>query len=102
MKPITPDTLVKTVPHEIIGATNSLIQERWDGEQSRFTLEELRARVAELHPTDDPHRDKNWFESKSYDVEPLFRTYGWSAEFDKSGYNESYDSYFIFKRGDKS
>jgi hypothetical protein len=37
--------------------------------------------------------NKHWF-----DIEDIYRKAGWAVEFDKPGYNESYESFFVFKK----
>lgn len=32
------------------------------------------------------------------DVEQAYREYGWNVKYDKPGFNESYESFFIFKK----
>ena len=38
------------------------------------------------------------FDNHYLDIEPAYRNAGWKVEFDKPGYNETYDSYFVFSK----
>ena len=36
------------------------------------------------------------FDNHWLDVEDLYRKNGWKVDYDKPGYNESYNAYFVF------
>jgi len=38
------------------------------------------------------------FENGWLDVEPIYREVGWNVEYDKPGYNETYEASFKFTR----
>ena len=38
------------------------------------------------------------FENHWLDVEPLYRSAGWEVKYDRPGYNESYEAYFVFTK----
>lgn len=97
-KPLSPKDVesakTERVPPQIIEAANELIAERWDGHEARFTLHELGQR-ARAKLGKDPKED---FEDGQLDIEPIFRKAGWVVEFDRPGYNETYDACFIFRK----
>ena len=99
-KPITPAEVesAKTARQgnnpAVIEAANELIAQRWNGHDARFKLHELGA-LARQKLGWEPKRE---FEDGDLDIEPIFRKAGWSVEFDRPGYNESYDAFFVFKK----
>ena len=100
-KPLSPKDVesakTKRIPPQIIEAANELIAERWDGHEATFTLHELGQRArAKLGM--DPKVD---FESGQLDIEPSFRKAGWIVDFDRPGYNETYDARFTFRKKER-
>lgn len=97
-KPLTPSDVerVKTerLRPEMIEAANELIAERWDGYSSRFTLYDLGALARKKL---DMH-EKDQFRPGELDIEPVFERAGWSVKFDRPGFNEFYDAYFVFTK----
>lgn len=66
-------------------------------ERARLSLDE-----AAVTPTSDDVRficreafSRGWF-----DVESSYRRVGWRVEYDKPGYNESYEGFWKFSKGD--
>ncbi len=95
--PITPDEVgpakARGIPPQVIEAANELIARNWNGASSRFTLVEL-AKLARTKLGDPLHR----FHEGDLDIEISFSLAGWSVVFDKPGYCESYDAFFVFAR----
>lgn len=101
-KPLSPKDVetakASRMSPKMIEAANELISESWDGYEATFTLNELisRARKKLGMPA---HED---FPHGALDIEPVFRKAGWYVEFDKPGYNETYNAFFTFrKRGSR-
>ena len=92
VEPISPSQLVKIIPEEIIKIFNELIQQKWNGREARITQPEVVDKIL----SDTLFERAQIFGEHMLDVEDLFRKKGWRVTFDKAGYNESYDSYFVF------
>lgn len=95
-EPLKPDEVVKakskTIPSVVIEAFNSLIARNWNGYQSTVLQKDVVAALSsQLTPA-------IIYQNHYLDVEDLFRQAGWHVEYDKPGYNESYDAYFVFRR----
>lgn len=103
-KPLSPKdvenakaTTGNTIP-QVIEAANELIAQRWNGYESRFFLHEL----AKLARSKLGWDEKKFFEDGDLDIEPIFRKAGWVVDFDRPGYNETYEAFFVFtKRGSR-
>lgn len=94
MKPITPKEVVKKkkeqIPPEVLEAFDELIAENWNGHCSTFSQKDVSALIrAKL---------KGDFPIKYLDVEDIYRKAGWKVDYDKPGYNESYDASFEFSK----
>lgn len=98
VKPITPAEAARGTakPDFVIQAFNEMIASKMSGGQARFTQYEVMDRICSLSGLTMTTSDilhSGWL-----DVEPLFREAGWSVEYDKPGYCESYKAFFIFKQ----
>lgn len=97
VKPITPHEIqdIKNleIPDSIIESVNELIVKYWNGSSASFKQPELLERVLEKDKT---LTSQKIFSEHLFDFEPLFRNQGWVVEYDKPGYNESYEAYFKF------
>jgi hypothetical protein len=94
------DRKASTIPSEVFDSFNELIAERWDGRQSKFTQEEvLSLLMSKLQvSTYNTTSRKDIFTKKWLDVEPLYRQVGWKVDYDKPGYNETYEATFTFQK----
>lgn len=101
MKPITPDEVVnkkKTlIPDYVINCFNIAIAKKWNGYSSTVSQDEI---VATICAAGDVDR-RAVFDQHYLDIEPIFEEAGWSVEYDKPGYNETYDARFIFRKKSK-
>jgi hypothetical protein len=99
MKPITPAEVGKkkaeSIPVEVIEVFNELITKKWDGRQSIVLQKDA---VAGIVSRMGVSRDQVYL-NRWLDVEGAFRQAGWRVEYDKPGFNESYDASFTFKTG---
>ena len=98
IKPLSPNDVQeefnKTIPQFIIEAVNKLIVKNWNGDESVVKQNEILDLVCH---NEGPSRQEV-FGNHWLDVEDLYRKAGWSVEYDKPAYNETYDAYFKFKK----
>ena len=98
MKPISPNEVkqkrIESIPDFVIEAANNLIAKKWNGFSSTFKLNELVKESLKIGGDEVSREDL--FDNHSFDIEPIFEKAGWKVNFDKPGYNESYDSFFEF------
>ena len=109
IKPITPRQVVKqkaiNIPDEVIKAFNDMIAKHWSGNYSEFKQEDVLNLIVD-----------NFLESGTYnlptkeaiklmifaehwlDVEEIYRKSGWSVEYDRPGYDETYPATFRFSK----
>jgi ABC-type transport system substrate-binding protein len=112
VKPISPKDVVQakhdSLPDEVMRAFNTLIAERWDGHSSYIKQGEVVKLIVESLEKNPTYQDLNpekirklIFEKGWLDVEGVFRKVGWKVEFDRPGYNETYEAHYTFtgKRG---
>lgn len=99
MQPITPSEAKvqynegRTLPDNVVACWNTLILARFDGRSAHvFLTDAILALEAATGEKRDTFNKRGWL-----DPEGLFRAAGWRVTFDKPGYNESYDAYFIFE-----
>lgn len=98
MKPIKPSQVQgkknAAFPDEVIEAFNELIVENWQGNSATVKQGQVVGRImAKMQITSAEIYQNNYL-----DVEPLFRKAGWKVMFDKPGYNETYEGYFVFSK----
>lgn len=104
VKPISPveaeELRLKTIPDEVYEAFNALIVDRWDGESAVVTQPEVSQEIKKRLKASgkSPRGD---FSMSWLDVEPAYRKEGWSVDFEKPGYNETFSARFIFKKKKK-
>ena len=102
MKPITPQEVanrLREFPDYVIAAFNKLIFGKWDGNTARISQDEAINEIICCANNMDIVIERQTIFNKGWlDVEPNFRKFGWSVEFDKPGYNENYKAYWIFKK----
>lgn len=82
------------IPDAVIDAFNQLIIENWDG--SSATIKQSQA-VSRILETMKIPRHKI-FNDNLLDVESLFRKAGWIVDFDRPGYNETYEGFWVFAK----
>jgi hypothetical protein len=96
--PITPDEVAKkkseSIPAEVIEAFNELIAQNFNGHSACVLQKEAAALAADkLGVSTDVLYKNHWL-----DVEDTFRAAGWDVDYDKPGYNESYEANFKFTK----
>lgn len=96
IEPIKPQDLAAGIVHAappfVVEAFNDLITANFLNGRARFTQKEVIAKIMTKVTVPQEAIYKNgWL-----NVEALYRSQGWGVEYDKPGYNESYDAYFVF------
>jgi hypothetical protein len=96
--PISPDDVaaakLATIPDEVIAVFNRLIAEKiGSGGRATVTLKAAKEALAAAGVDVQEAFDRGWF-----DIEPIYRAAGWGAMFDKPGFNESYDAFYVFDK----
>lgn len=104
VKPIRPAEVVKLkaeiMPDGVIEAFNELIAKNWDGRSATVKQDEALAAVLKKMRAVEPGlKREDVFKRHWLDVEDIFRASGWRVEFDKPGYCENYDAFFVFRPG---
>jgi hypothetical protein len=103
MKPITPaeaeNKRIEAIDPAMIQAVNELIVENLKSGHATVQQKEIVKRyfqVVDKQPTEKAKSDL--FDRNQLDFEDVFRKAGWAVEYDKPGYNESYEAFFVFKK----
>ena len=98
VKPISPDELVKKkkeeFPNIVIAVVNELIAEKWDGHEAKIYQDTIVDKII----GNSTYTRKEIFNLHLLDFEDLYRERGWDVIYDKPGYCESYEPYFVFKK----
>lgn len=79
---------------EVFEVINEMIAEDWNGRSATVNQIEAGKRVAKALDI----TTSEVYKRKLLDIEDAYRKAGWKVEFDKPGYNETYDPHFIFKK----
>ncbi len=97
VKPLTPSEVVTLkkalIPDEAIESFNELIAENFLGGYSQFSQKKVVARMVKKGLSEKDIYANGWL-----DVEDIYRKAGWKVEYDKPGYNESYEATFSFSK----
>lgn len=97
VSPIKPGEVVKekekSIPDAVFEAFNQLIAENFNGYSATVLQKDVVALMKEKGVNIGEAYKKGWL-----DVEDIYRKAGWKVEYDKPGYNESYDASFEFSR----
>lgn len=103
VKPISPKEATtqkrQDMPDAVIETWNRLIAKKFNGNNSvTIKQNEIVAALAASNGVDrQTVFDLGWL-----DIEDLYRSVGWTVEYDKPGYNESYEAFFVFKKKKRS
>lgn len=96
VKPIKPEETVglkkSMIPDEVIQSFNEMIAQNMSCGRSSFKQKDVVALIASKGIDINELYEKQWL-----DVEDVFRAEGWIVEYDKPGFNESYDAVFTFR-----
>lgn len=96
-KPIRPEDVVShkqgDIPSVVIDVFNELIAENYqNGRAQVFQAHAVQRLVAAGLDRDELFR-RGWL-----DVEGIYRAADWFVDFDKPGYNETYDAFWVFRK----
>lgn len=105
-KPITPAEAAKkkisSIPDEVFEVFNEMIAEKLRGGYATIMQGEAALRVLNRINKNRADNDKvtrgQLFDNGWMDVEPHYEKAGWSVEYDKPGYCETYEASFTFKK----
>ena len=96
-KPLSPadinNSMETIIPGVIIEAVNNLLKKEFRGRSVCLLQKDILNEILRLNNT--LSKDEI-FEKKWMDFESIFEKVGWKVEYDKPGYNESYESSFKF------
>lgn len=105
VKPISPseitDLKLESLPDEMIKVVNQLIIDNWNGRSATIMQSAIKDAFLQLYNTTHPNvvmTPARMFELHWMDFEDIYRKKGWKVEYDKPGYNESYEAFFVFKK----
>ena len=99
VKPITPSEVaeqkLKNIPDAVIACWNKVIAKKCSqGGSATIYQNEV---VGLLADAMDVSRE-TVFASGWLDIEPIYQDAGWCVEYDKPGYNETYNAYYKFSK----
>jgi len=94
MKPITPDEVRKELPDEVVEIFNDLIKQNWNGHEAVVKQTEALTAITRRLEIEA----SEVFKRRLLDVEQAFREAGWKVEYDKPGWDETYDAFFRFSK----
>lgn len=99
-KPVSPDQIEdvkeKNFPDQVIESFNELLIKNFSGGSATIKQED----VVNLMITKGLNKEEI-FENNWLDIERIYRSQGWIVEYDKPGFNESYEAFFKFKKPPK-
>mgnify|MGYP001258179063 CR=1 FL=1 len=103
VKPISPKEIIErkqdSIPDEIFQAVNEMITKNWNGHSSTFRQSDLVDHYFSIVGGGELNSDREKiYENHWLDFEDIYRKAGWSVEYDRPGYNESYPATFTFKK----
>lgn len=94
--PLTPQEILENreIDHRIIDAVNQILKDKFIGHDLKITLPEIKDKMVSMF---GGINFKDLFDRKQFDFEKIYEKYGWKVEFDKPGYSENYDSFYMFR-----
>ncbi len=103
IEPLSPNDVTiqkqSIIPDVVIECFNELIAQTFSGDRSTFKQDAVADLICEKMLAVQPEFDDRIIYDKHWlDVESIYRAKGWTVEYDKPGFNESYDATFTFKR----
>jgi hypothetical protein len=94
-KPLSPDEVGVDLPDFVIEGVNDAIRDKYRGGEFNIKQDELIKFIMKRAP--EGITRQKLFEKKYLDFEEVYREVGWTIEYDKPGWNESYEANFTFK-----
>ncbi len=99
VKPIRPSECAKlktdkVVPPGVLTAWNGLLVKKFSGRTATISQKDAVAAICvEMNCTSNEVYKQGWL-----DIETIYEKAGWKVEYDKPGYNESYEPTFKFTK----
>lgn len=95
-RPIRPEEVdsFSEIPAEVFDAFNELISKNMD--QGRATVKQRE--VADLAAEKIGCKVGDLFVNHWLNIETAYETAGWKVTYDKPGYNETYEAFFVFEK----
>lgn len=84
----------KTIPEKVFEVFNKLIVDNWSGNSCTIMQDEAANKVAAALGISRHEVFKNSY----LDIEDAYQKAGWKVEYDKPGYNESYEASWSFRK----
>lgn len=103
-KPIKPsevaDLKTHSIPSEVFEVFNRLIAANWNGTSSTVKQENVVTSLINYWASlrRGPLERSRIFAENWLDIEDSYRKAGWKVEYDKPGYNETYDANWTFRK----
>ena len=91
------DRKTSNIPGKVFDVFNDLIAKAWDGHSATVMQGKAAKEVARVMRISVGEV----FDRGYLDVEAAYRKMGWRVEYDKPGFNETYEASFTFKKGKK-
>lgn len=82
-----------TIPNVVFEIFNQQIVDNFTGSRATVYQESVLKALVEKGLDRSEIFNKHWL-----DVEDFYRKAGWIVTYDKPGWNESYEAYFVFKQ----
>jgi len=86
----------EAMPDAVLEVWNNLIAMRYSG-SGRVYVHQCDAIAALMPLTPNGNSRQHIFDNGWLDIEPIFRAAGWYVNYDKPGYNETYEPIFTFR-----
>ena len=95
VSPVKPSEMTQakksSIPDVVFEVFNQLITEKFNCGYATIKQKDVVALLEAKGLKSREIYDRGWL-----DVEGVYRAAGWKVEYDKPGYNESYDAFFVF------
>lgn len=103
VEPLSPNEAiakkVTTLPESVIEAFNEMIAGSLRHNTATFTQNAVVVLICEKMTKIQPDfTRRDIFRNHWLDIEDVYRQEGWRVEYDKPGFNESYDATFTFRK----
>ena len=102
VKPIKPneidEKIIYAIEDQMLQAVNNMIVKNWNGDSATVKQCDI---IEEYFKVNGKRRTQKarteLFERKQLNFEQAYRNSGWDVEYDRPGYNETYEPTFTFK-----
>lgn len=106
IRPFSPDQALankkEAIPPFVIEAVNTLLTKKFNGVSCSITQKEVIELAEQIALTNKTMPDwaspQSFFDEHWLDFEPIFREVGWKVEYDKPGWDETYEPFWKFER----